>query len=79
MASVKAPFAVVCKFPFPVEGRPAFYLVDWKGFEHELRVVGEDETEREVIEELREEAGPSPSRSGGRRSQRPDRPPLFLL
>lgn len=79
MAARKPPEPGVYRFPFLIDDRPAFYLVDWKGFEHELRVVGEDETEREVIEELREEAGPSPSRSGDRRRQRPDRPPLFLL
>lgn len=44
--------AVVCKFFGLVDGRPAFYVVDWHGVASEVHVVGEDETEEEVIERL---------------------------
>lgn len=43
---------VVCRFPFPIEGRQAFYVIDWHGHRSELRIVEDDETEAEVIEHL---------------------------
>lgn len=69
----------VYRFFALIDGRPAFYVVDWNGIEHELRIVGEDEHEGEVIAELSDEMGPSPSRSGASPRRRPGRPPLFLL
>lgn len=35
-----------------IEGRPAYFITDWKGVEHPVRVVGEDEAEADVIAEL---------------------------
>ena len=52
MAAAKKPVAVVCKFLGLIDGRPAYYVVDWHGVESDVTVVGEDETEREVIERL---------------------------
>lgn len=52
MAAASKPVAVVCKFPFQVDGRSAYYVIDWHGVESELHVVGEDETEGDVIERL---------------------------
>lgn len=46
------PGPCVCRFPFPIDGRPAFYVVDWHGDRSELRIVEADETEDEVIESL---------------------------
>ncbi len=57
-----------------IDGRPAFYYIDWDGAEHPLRVVGEGESEASVIAELEAAMGPSRSRSSRR-----DRPPLFLV
>lgn len=42
----------VCRYPFQIDGRSAFYVVDWHGVRSELRVVEEDETEDEVIDYL---------------------------
>lgn len=61
-----------------IDGRPAFYTVDWHGVESDLRVVGEDETVDGVIQDLAEELGaamPTPAGASGR----PGRPPLFLV
>jgi hypothetical protein len=52
MAAVQKPVAVVCKFFGLIEGRPAYFCVDWHGVESELTIVAEDETEPEVIERL---------------------------
>lgn len=52
MPARQIPVAVVCKFPFPVDGRPAFYVVDYHGVESELTLVDEGETEQEVIDRL---------------------------
>jgi hypothetical protein len=59
-----------------IEGRSAFFYIDWRGIEHPLRIVQDDETEDEVIAELDAAMGSRPIRS---RSSRRDRPPLFLL
>jgi hypothetical protein len=76
MAAHKSPEPGVYRFFGLIEGRSAFFYIDWRGVEHPLRIVGEDDTEAGVIAELEEAMGPRPSRS---RSARPDRPPLFLL
>ena len=66
----------VYRYWFLIDGRQAFFYVDWQGSEHPLRVVGDDETEAEVIAELESAMGSEPSRS---RSSRRDRPALFLV
>ena len=52
MAASAATKPSVCRYPFTVEGRPAFYVIDWHGVRSELRIVEEDETEDEVIQHL---------------------------
>jgi hypothetical protein len=37
---------------FLIDGRPAFYVIDWHGVESEETIVEEGETEREVIDRL---------------------------
>lgn len=59
-----------------IDDRPAFFLVDWRGIEYPVRVVGDHETEAEVIAELEAQMGPRPTHS---RTGRRERPPLFLL
>lgn len=46
------PEATVYRFFGLIEGRPAFYTVDWHGVESPLRIVAEDERESDVIAEL---------------------------
>jgi hypothetical protein len=76
MAVRSSPEPGVYRYFVLIEGRPAYYYIDWSGLEHPVRVVGEEETEEEVIAALESAMGPRPSRS---RSSRRDRPPLFLL
>lgn len=76
MVAYKLPEPGVYRYFVLIDGRPAYFYIDWKGVEHPLRVVGEHETDDEVIAELEDAMGQRPSRS---RSARPDRPPLFLL
>lgn len=52
MAAAEKPVAVVCKFPFLIDGRPGYFVCDWHGAESDVTVVGEDETEQEVIDRL---------------------------
>lgn len=77
MVAHKRPKPGVYLSPFLFDGRPAYYLVDWHGVRSDIRVVGETESEEEVVAELRASAGPNPSRASDRR--RSDQPPLFLL
>ena len=65
MAAQKKPVAVVCKFFGLIDGRPAYFVVDWHGVESELHVVGEDETEEEVIERLSDALWVTRPRGGG--------------
>lgn len=77
MAASRTPEAVVCKFFGLINGRPAFYVVDWHGVESELHVVGEDETEDEVIERLSDALWVTRPRGKGAASVQ--RPHLRLL
>lgn len=52
MVAQEKPSAVVCKFIGLIDGRPAYYVVDWHGVESDVTVVAEDETEQEVIDRL---------------------------
>ena len=52
MAAQQKPAAVVCKFFGLIDGRPAYYVIDWHGVESDVTPVGEDETEQEVIDRL---------------------------
>jgi hypothetical protein len=60
-----------------VDGRSAFYTIDWNGVESDLRVVQEGESEDRVIQEMAKQLGAMhpPSRASGRSR----RPPLFLV
>lgn len=77
MAAFDSTAPGVYRFFGLIEGRAAFFYIDWRGVEHPLRIVADDETEDEVIAELDAAMGPKPSRS--RSSLRDRRPPLFLL
>lgn len=67
----------VYRFFALIDGRPAFFYIDWRGAEHPLRVVERYETEEEVVAELEAAMGPRPSR---RSPSFPNgRPPLFLV
>lgn len=77
MAAPKSPEPGVYRFFGLIEGRAAFFYIDWRGIEHPLRIVQDDETEDEVIAELDAAMGSKPSRS--RSLQRDRRPPLYLL
>lgn len=71
----------VYRFFALIDGRPAYYIVDYDGVEHDARVVSEFETERQVIDELREALWfMNPRRRGAKYPKEPSRqPPLRLL
>lgn len=52
MAAKRKPVAVVCKFPFPIDSRPGYYVIDWHGVESDVTLVEDGETEQEVIDRL---------------------------
>lgn len=65
-----------------IDGRAAFYTVEWNGSESVERVVGEDESEEEVIQQMAYELGlryPTTGSSYAGASGRSGRPPLFLV
>lgn len=71
MAAAQKPVAVVCKFPFPVNGQVGFYVVDYHGVESELTLVEEGETEQEVIDRLSDALWVMRPRGNGVSAQRP--------
>lgn len=82
MAANRIPESGVYRFPFLIDGRPAFYTVDWHGVESDVRVVGDDERESDVIRELDaflEATHPSRRRGGSSRQGASSRPLLRLL
>lgn len=59
--------AGVYRFPFPVDGRPAVYVVNWDGSESDPWPIFEDEIEQEVVDDLADALWRArPSRSSGR-------------
>lgn len=42
----------VCRLSFLIEGRAAFYVIDWHGIRSEVTVVEDGESEDEVIDRL---------------------------
>lgn len=80
MAAKHMPEAGVYRCFYLIDGRPAYYIVDYHGVEHEDRIVGEGERERDVIDELSEVLWfMNPQRRGGKFSAASRRPPLRLL
>lgn len=55
MAAKRTPEPGVYPFFVLIDGRPAFYVVGWDGKRSEVRVVGEHETEQQVVDELADE------------------------
>lgn len=71
MAATESPKAVVCRATYVIDGRPAYYVIDWHGVRSEDWVVGEDETEQEVIDRLSSALWMVRPRGAGARPQRP--------
>lgn len=80
MPARKHPEPGVYRCFYLIDGRPSYFIVDYDGREHDDRIVGEHERERDVIEELQERLWlMNPQRRGGRFSAASRRPPLRLL
>lgn len=81
MPARQSPEAGVYRCSYLIDGRPAYFIVDYHGAEHDDRRVHEHETEQEVREELQEALWfMNPRRRGGRYPSAPSRqPPLRLL
>lgn len=70
---------IVYRFAFLIDGRPAYYTIGWDGERSDLRVVGERESEQDVIDELADELWITrPKQRGGKGAASP-RPLLRLL
>lgn len=81
MVARKTPEPGVYRFIGLLDGRPAFYTIDYHGQRSVERIVGEDESEAEVIADLSDALWalrPRESRPGGGAVRAP-RPVLRLL
>ncbi len=79
MAARQVPEPGVYRFFALIDGRPAYFIVDWHGVESEMRILGNGEHEADVVRELEEELGEPPSPSPSADRHRVRRPVLRLL
>lgn len=78
MVAKQIPEPGVYRFFALIDGRVAFYTIDWHGVESELRVVSDDETEDQVIADMSDTlTSIRPRRGGGGRQS--GRGPLLRL
>lgn len=71
MAAHKNPKPGVYRCFYPIDGRPAFYVIDYHGARSEDRRVEEDELETEVIADLSAALWAVRPREAGARAPRP--------
>jgi hypothetical protein len=80
MAAKKHPEPGVYPCSYLVDGRPAYFVIGWGGARSEDHVVGEFETEEQVIRYLADALwAVRPRGAGGRGRGRDERPGLRLV